>query len=186
LRIGLLAAAFAAIALASHAAHAPTYILNGYSLSGIPGVKAAELEAKLKHKPGDRITDADVNADQAILAKELKARHIGGELYATVAEKHGRVWIIFDLLNTPQATGPRTLEAQNFEGASHISAGALAAATGLKKGDPLSPQKINAARRAILALYAKSAPGKPLTLKGKMQVKPGGKVTLTWVINEPR
>jgi outer membrane protein assembly factor BamA len=185
--VSLLAAVLTAIATASNARHAPTYILNGYSLSGIPGVNGSELEAKLKHKPGARITAADVNADQAIIAKELQARHIGGALVATLAEKHGRVWVIFDLLNVPPPP-PRTrhLEAQNFEGVSRISAGALAAAIGLKKGDKLSPEKINAARRAILAMYAKAMPGKTLTVKGRMQMKPDGKVTLTWVVNEPR
>ena len=183
----MLTAALAVLATASGAKGAPSYILNGYSLSGIPGLSAAELEAKLKPKPGARITDADVNADRAIIQKELAARHIQGVVVATVAEKHGRVWIIFDQLDMPGALSQtRSLEVQNFEGASRISTAALSAATGLKIGDELTPQKVNAARQAILAMYAKAAPGKPLALKARMQVKPGGKVNLTWLIHEPK
>jgi outer membrane protein assembly factor BamA len=176
----------AGLAMSAGAAKEATYILNGYSLSGIKGVNTAELQAKLKHKPGDRITAADVNADQATIAKELEARHVRGLVVATLAEKRGRAWIIFDLLDVPTMRLTRQLETQNFEGASHISAGVLGAATGLKKGDQLSPKKINEARQSILALYAKSMPGKPPSLRVKMRITQDGKTTLTWIIAEAK
>jgi hypothetical protein len=146
--IGLLAAT-----LTAGAAKAPTYILNGYSFGRMPGVNTAELAAKLKDKEGARVTRADIAVDQAILVKELQARHIKGQLFTTLAEKHGRIWIIFDVLdsNGPAAkTGKPLLllASQSFEGASRISTSALAAATGLKHGDLLSAEKINAARQA--------------------------------------
>ncbi len=178
-------------ATAASAAKAPVYILNGYSFGGLPlGVDTAELTAKFKDQEGAHITRADVDADQAILAKELQARHIGGQLFSTIAEKHGRVWIIFDLLHPERSaanflTTPHYLKVQNFEGASRISASSLAAATGLKPGDRLPPAKIDAARQAIVAAYAKALPGKPLSLKGKMQTAPSGAVVLTWIIGEP-
>jgi outer membrane protein assembly factor BamA len=79
---------------------------------------------------------------------------------------------------------PRQLTAQNFEGASRISADTLAAATGLKIGGQLSPETVNAARRAILDAYAKSPPGNVPPLKCKMQTTVEGHVTLTWIIDE--
>jgi hypothetical protein len=187
--MGLFAAALIVSATAS-AAKAPVYILNGYSFGKMPGVNTAELEAKLKEKAGARITQADIAADEAIIAKELRARHVPGRLFTSLAEKHGRVWIIFDLIDTNRPTGafgkPRNLDMQKFEGATRISAGALAAATGLKQGEPLSQEKLGSARKAIAAAYAKAMPGRVVTIKGKMQIKPDGKVTLTWIIGEPQ
>ena len=190
--MGLLAATLAVgAAMAAGAAKAPTYILSGYSFGPIPGVNTVELEAKLKHKEGERITSADIAADRAIIAKELEARHIKGRLFTSLAEKRGRVWVIFDLLDPDRPTAhlgkpAGHLKSQNFEGASRISAGDLAAATGLKQGDQLWPEKINAARQAIVALYAKSMPGKAISLKARMQTAADGEVTLTWIIAEPQ
>jgi outer membrane protein assembly factor BamA len=188
-RTGLLAAAlFACATLAANSASAPTYILNGYTFDGLTGVNTGELLARLKHKEGDRITRAEIVAEQAILAKELKARQIEGRLFTTIAEKHGRIWIMFDL-QQPAANigGPiRRLESQKFEGATHIAAGVLAAATGLKDGEVLSLENLRAARRAILAEYAHSMPSGSLSLKTRMQTRPDGKVRLTWIIAEPK
>jgi len=190
--MGLLAAALATgAAVPASIAKGPHYILNGYSFQDMKGVNTAELEAKLKDKKGAHITEADIIADQALLAKELQARHIQGQLFTGLAEKDGRVWVIFDLQH-PEAQlakldkRVRYLETQNFEGASRIPASALAAATGLRKGDHLSPEKLNAARRTILDLYAKSMPGKTVSLKINMRTKADGEVTLTWMIGEPK
>jgi hypothetical protein len=190
-RMGLLAATLTALAMAASAAKAPTYIFSGYSFGPIPGANIAELEAKLPHKAGDRITMADVHADQIILAEELRARHLEGRLFASTAEKHGRVWIIFDLIKPPKLMGdfgnsPHHLESQSFEGESHLSASALAAATGLRPGDPLSPEKMLEARQAIAVAYAKAMPGKLSSLKARMRIAPDGGVTLTWIIGEPQ
>jgi hypothetical protein len=190
--MGLLAVALTVgAAMAAGAAKAPTYIFIGYSFGPIPGVNTAELEAKLTHKAGDRITPADVHADQLIVADELRARHLEGRLFASIAEKHGRVWIIFDLIKPPKLMGnfgdsPHHLESQSFEGESRLSASALAAATGLRPGDPLSPEKMLAARQAIAAAYAKAMPGKLSSLKARMQIAPDGGVTLTWIVGEPQ
>src|SRR5690348_2496577 len=94
--ISMLAAALtvgASIAAGTH--KAPTYILNGYGFGRLPGVNTAELEAKLKHKAGERVTEADMNVDQAIVQKEVDAHHLKGVIVATFAEKKGRVWVIF-------------------------------------------------------------------------------------------
>ena len=192
-RVGLLAVALAlGAAGVADAAKGRTYILNGYSFGGFPpGENTAELAAKLKDQEGARVTRADVDTDEAILVKEMQARHIQGQLFTTLAEKHGRVWVIFDLQDPVRSTASfwtsvRRLKTQNFEGASRISASALAAATGLKPGDTLSREKINVARQAILALYAKSVPGKAPSLKGKMQGTAAGDVNLTWIVGEPK
>jgi len=191
-RIGLLAAALTLGAVtAASAGQTRVYILNGYTFGGMPGVNTGELAAKLKDQEGARVTQADIAVDSAIVAKELQAQHIPGRLFTSLAEKHGRVWVIFDLQDpvrmTPSFwTSARRLKTQNFEGASRISASALAAATGLKPGDTLSREKINVARQAILALYAKSVPGKAPSLKGKMQGTAAGDVNLTWIVGEPK
>src|SRR5437763_13283201 len=71
-----------------------SYILNGYTFGGLNDVNTQALEAKFKHHKGARITQADVAVDAAILARELKAQHIEGHLFATFAEKKGHVWVI--------------------------------------------------------------------------------------------
>lgn len=164
----------------------PTYILKGYSFGPMPGVKTAEIEAKLPRKPGARITDADVVAEEAIVERELKARHVQGRLFASTAEKNGRVWIIFDLVREPV----RVLESQVFVGASHMSQEALVTATGLKPGDTLSPDRLNAARRGIFALYGKAEFARAISIRLRMQtsipIKGLGdeKTKLTWFVGE--
>lgn len=176
-------------ALATTSAARPwVYVLNGYSFGGMPGVNTAELEAKLPLKEGARVRQADVDAAQAIVAKELEARRIKGQLFTSLAEKKGRVWIIFDLQDPDHPTGhlgkTKFLKTQTFEGASAVSAGDLAAATGLKPGDPLWPEKLRAAEQAIVALYAKARPGPAPMVKAKMSTGPDSRTDLTWVIQE--
>ncbi|HTT82918.1 MAG TPA: hypothetical protein VMF67_05525 [Rhizomicrobium sp.] len=185
-RIALLAMLCSLSAAFAAGTKAPTYVLDGYDLSGAHGVDAAELAAKLKPKPGARINQADIHADTMIVAKELEARHIQGHLFTTLAEKKGHVWIIFDVLNPDAGPPMGQLEAQNFEGASHVSVGVLVAATGLKKGDQLSRDRLAAAARAISNVYAKTMPGKKIHLKIRRHNAPGGKTTLTWIISEPQ
>jgi hypothetical protein len=179
------------MAAAASPAHRPTFILNGYTFGGIKGVNTAELAARLKDKPGAHITQADIAVDQAILAKELQARHIEGQLFTGIAEKNRRVWVIFQVQHPGTILASldkrtRHLEVQSFEGATRLSPRVLATATGLKKGDQLSPDKVNAARRAILAQYARLMPGKIISLKVKMRTMPDGAVTLTWILGEPK
>src|ERR1700677_1175149 len=125
----------AAVAEAAPAPAAPSYILNGYRLSGVNGVDEDALVATLQHKQGDRITDADIAADTKMLGDALKARHIEGQLFATTAEKNGRVWVLFDFQYPQKAENERRwLGSQIFDGNVKISSAALAAATGLKLG----------------------------------------------------
>lgn len=191
-RLGVIAAALTMLApsLAQSAAKPKTYILIGYSWSGLHGaVDTKALEAKLGRKEGARITNSDIAADAQIVGAELKARHAHGKLFTTLAEKHGHVWIIFDLLD-PDAPirrfwqAPRHLTAQSFQGGGGIPTSDLAAATGLKPGDLLSPEKMAAARRAIIEVYAKALPAKAVTVRGKLQGKETGDLALTWVITQ--
>ena len=179
---------------AAHNGAAPagrTYVLDGFRLSGVEGLDQDALVATLTEKPGDRITEADIAADAKTLGEKLKARHIQGELFATIAEKKGRVWVLFDF-QYPQA-GPtasnrerRRLGSQAFEGNARLSVGALEAATGLKQGEDLPVERINAAREAILAAYKKAVPGEDVRVGGQIRVTPDGEVALTWRIAEPK
>ena len=186
-RLALLAALTIGAANNAIAAGTPVYILNGYSFGGMPGVNTAELTAKLKDHEGARVTQADITADTAVVAAELKTRGIKGRLFTSLAERHGRVWVIFDLMD-PGAPMRRFwavgqhLKSQSFEGASTPSAGDLADATGLKEGDLLSPEKIDAARQAIIALYAKVTPGKAVSVRGKIQSNAKGELRLIWIV----
>ncbi len=173
---------------ASVAAKKAEYAFLGYNLHGIHGADLKSLSAKLPHKPGDRITRADISADAAIVEKELQAQHVQGHLFTTMAEKKGRVWIVFDLIDNRGAVfgNLRELEVQRFEGVTRVSPDALSKASGLKLGDVLTPEKLNAARSGITAEYAKAAPGKAVKIVGKMQGKSDGKVVLTWTISEPQ
>jgi hypothetical protein len=119
---------------------------------------------------------------------ELKARHIKGRLFASTAEKRGTVWLIFDLqaptLGSALYHG-QPMKAQMFEGETHVPANRLAGATGLKSGDVLTFEKIRAAHDALMALYAKIAPGKAPVIRSRAQVAGDGQITLTWLIAEP-
>jgi outer membrane protein assembly factor BamA len=177
----------AAVAEAAPAPAAPSYILNGYRLSGVNGVDEDALVATLQHKEGDRITDADIAADTKMLGDALKARHIEGQLFATTAEKNGRVWVLFDFQYPQKAENERRwLGSQIFDGNVKISSAALAAATGLKPGEDLPVERINAAREAILQAYRKAEPDADVHVGGKMRITPEGKVELTWHVTEPK
>lgn len=167
------------------------YVLKGYRFSGKLGpANTTGMVAKLKHQPGGRVTKADIIADAAIFAGELKARHMGGRYFVFTTENHGQIWVTFGLLDMryPAATAwaSRRLESQHFEGLSNIPTSALSAATRLKPGDTLSPENIDAARRAIMALFANSPNGTALTVKIKIQVRPNNEAALTWIIADKR
>ena len=189
-----LAAACLASATDAHAApaaSAPSYILNGFRLSGVNGVDEDALVATLKHKAGDRITEADITAETKALSEALKARHIDGQLFATMAEKNGRVWVLFDFqYPQPVPATPiherRWLGAQIFDGNVKISSAALEAATGLKPGDDLPVERVNEARQAIMEAYKTAAPGADVKVRGKMRITPEGQVELTWHVIEPK
>jgi outer membrane protein assembly factor BamA len=179
--------AASAVAQVAPAPASPSYILNGYRLSGVNGVDQDALVAKLPHHPGDRITQADIKADTDTLNTALKAQHIEGELFATMAEKNGRVWVLFDFQyhQTP-IHQRRWLGSQIFDGNVKISSAALAAATGLKPGDDLPVERVNAARLAIIEAYKKAVPDADVHVGGKMRITPEGKVELTWRVTEPK
>jgi hypothetical protein len=172
---------------AASAAKERVYTFGGYTFGGFVGINTDELAAALKDQAGARVTQADLALDIAAFTAELKARHVKGRLLGSFAEKHGTIWVIFDLQSSaPGATlyAGKPLRSQSFEGATRLPAGALAAATGLKPGDVLSVEKIRAAHDAILALYAHSAPGKAPTLRTRAQASGDGQVTLTWLLTE--
>ena len=95
--------------------------------------------------------------------------------------------MIFDLQRPRGAAifGGEPLTSQSFEGATRIPAGDQAAATGLKPGEALTFEKVKAAHDALLALYARTAPGKAPTIRSRAQVSVDGRVSLTWLISEP-
>jgi outer membrane protein assembly factor BamA len=170
------------------AAKEKVYTLGGYTFGGFAGVNTDELTAKLKDHAGARVTQADISADEAMLVAELRARHVRGRLLTTLAEKHGTIWLIFDLQG--RGTGAalyygEPLKSQTFEGATHIPASDLAAATGLKPGDTLTFEKVRAAHDALAALYARSAPGATPSIRSRAKVSADGQITLTWLIGEP-
>ncbi|MEJ0047226.1 MAG: hypothetical protein WDN04_14755 [Rhodospirillales bacterium] len=159
----------------------PTYILNGFRLSGVKGVNTDEMIARLKHKAGMRITEADMVADTEILGSELKARHIEGQLLTTMAEKNGRVWVLLDL-QPPRP--PAQLASQSFEGNTKIPSATLEAATGLKSGDELPADRLHAAEQAITRAYATAAPGTDVKIRGVMRRRADGTAVLTWTVTE--
>ncbi len=183
-----------AIALAAssavHAGAPRTYILSGYDLSGLKGVDTAALEERLSPRPGAPITQAQIDADNAIVTADLKARGAQGRLVTTLAEKHGHVWVIFDLLGTAQpilgvVNGVAArLAVQRFEGATRLSPQTLQAASGLSIGQALTPSSLIAARAAILRAYAKGRSGGAIGLTAKVQRKPDGQVILTWMVRD--
>jgi hypothetical protein len=169
----------------------PAYVLEGYRFAGLlTPANTAGIIAKLKHQPGARVTGADIAADAAIFATELKARHLKGRFLASSEENRGRIWVTFGLwhLIYPDsgAWSSRQLESQHFEGVSGIPTSALLRATQLKPGDALSPERIDSAKDAIEALLAKTASGTKLTIKIKIQTRPNNKAALTWVIGGPK
>src|ERR1700733_5032843 len=90
----LVAACAAGLAAPPFAAGAPakgqTYVLKGYKFGGkLDAANAAGIVAKLKHQPGDHVTEADIDADAASFARELKARHLMGRFFASSEEVRG-------------------------------------------------------------------------------------------------
>jgi outer membrane protein assembly factor BamA len=183
--IGTLAAA---IVSGAQAAPPRSFILNGYRLSGAPGVNQDEMVAKLKHKPGDHITDADIDEDTHALGEQLKAHHLEGQLAATTAEKNGRVWILFDYLpkQPTAADQPGRIASQIFDGNSKISSATLNTATGLKPGDDVTDSRLEAAQHAIVQAYAQAMPGRKVRVICKLRTSPNHGVSLNWSITEPK
>jgi hypothetical protein len=184
---GLMATLTFGAAWSAHAAKEKVYTLGGYTFGGFAGVNTDELAAKLKDQAGARVTRADIAIDESMFEAQLRERHIKGRLLTSLAEKHGTIWLIFDLqrpaLGSALYAG-EPLNAQTFEGATRIPASELAAATGLKPGDTLTFSTIKAAHDAIVALYARSAPGKPPLVRSRAKIAGDGRVSLVWLISE--
>jgi len=192
--IGLvMAAALVCGGAAKKDADAPpaTFILNGYRLSGVPGVNGDDITSKLAHKEGDRMTSAAVSADAETVGAAIKARQIEGQLLTTLAERDGKVWVLWDFEPKyparPLAPGvTRRFESQSFTGNTTLSSAALAAATGLKAGDALPDPRIDAAREGVAAAYRKAMPNSDIHVATKMRVRPDGAVLFIWTIQEPK
>ena len=183
----LLLAVASGLVSSADAAKEAVYTLGGYTFGGFAGVNTDELVAKLKDQAGAKVTQADLALDRSMFEAELRERHVKGRLLTSTAEKHGVIWLIFDLQRPAAGSAlyaGEPLKSQTFEGATRISAGELAAATGLKPGDTLTFTTIKAAHDAILAVYAKSAPGKPPMVRSRAKITGDGKVSLVWLITE--
>lgn len=184
---GLVAALTLAAVPPTAAAREKVYTLGGYTFGGFAGVNTDEMVAKLKDQAGARVTQADLALDRSMFEAQLHERHIKGRLITSTAEKHGTIWLIFDLqrpaLGSALYAG-EPLNSQTFEGATRIPVSELAAATGLKPGDTLTFTTIKAAHDALLALYARSVPGKPPLIRSRARISGSGQVTLIWVISE--
>jgi outer membrane protein assembly factor BamA len=160
-----------------------SYILRGFRLSGAPQVDQDALVNGLGQKPGDRITSADIDADTKQLGAALEARHVVGQLFATLAVTGDRAWVLFDF-QPAEKKPPRYFASQNFDGNVKISSAALAAAIALRPGDLVNADRLNAAERSITAAYAKSAPGVKIRISGKIRTTKTGQVTVMWHIAE--
>ncbi len=164
---------------------APSYILRGFRLSGAPEVDQDALVDGLPQKPGDRITRAEIDADTKQLGTALQARKIVGRLFATLAVRDGRAWVLFDF-QPAEKRPPRYFASQNFEGNTKIPDATLAAATALRPGEEVNADRLNAAEQAITAAYAKAAPNVKIRLGGKIRTTKTGQVTVMWHIIELR
>ena len=184
---GALLVALATGAVSSDATKEKVYTLGGYTFGGFAGLNTDELVSKLKDQAGARVTQADLALDRTMFEAQLRDRHIKGRLITSTAEKHGTIWLIFDLQRPGVGSAlyaGEPLKSQTFEGATRIPPSELAAATGLKPGDTLTFTTIKAARDAILALYARAAPGKPPLVRSRAKITAEGHVSLIWLISE--
>jgi outer membrane protein assembly factor BamA len=177
------------------AAAETTYILNGYRLSGAQGVNPEEMTAQLKHQAGARITEADIMADTQALALALRARHVPGQLFTTMAEKNGRVWILFDMQDAgrdavagPTAHGkpPQRFGSQHFAGNTKVSSAALSQATGLQPGQTLPADWLDSAQIALSRAYQSAMPGAVVKVKATLRHAQNGEVTINWDLTEPK
>lgn len=189
-RLGLLAVLLSVSSVVSAPTRAPEYVLDGYRFEGIAPKVSAGLVAGFKHHAGARVREEDIKADVDILAKELHAQHITGRLFTGMAEGNGHLVVFFQLVDTNPAGAKfwtsHHLVSQEFEGLTGVPAGILARISGLKTGDLLSPEKVEAARRALLAEAKKLDGHNRLTLKVRIQSKPPDKAALTWIFGESK
>lgn len=186
----VLAFVLAATGALSASASVPVYVLEGYRFEGLEPKITASLVARLKHHRGDRVREADIKSDVDVLAKELRTRHLRGRLFTGFQESGSRLWVWFNLvpLAPPQGAARwmfHRLQSQHFEGPPGLSESALTAATRLRLGDTISTDNLDDARRGLLALYARSRPGKkPPILQLRVEVRPLNQVTLTWILHD--
>lgn len=187
-------AALGGAAQAAPRAPAP-YTLLGYALSGSPHIDAAALVAALPHHAGDRVTDADIAADEKRIEAALTARFVHfSEVTTALLQQDGpgrRVWVLWDIqhddaLAQARIPGPYTLLAENFVGNRALTADKLAAASALRPGDRLKTGSIAEARTGIEQAYHAAFPGGGFHLDGKLRIRPDGHVILDWIVTEPK
>ena len=189
MRLALHAAFCAAVVATIPAAYAQSYTLDTIEIHGVKSVPADTLRAGLVNHTGDKVTTADLLANQDALTKELQAQHVTGGVKTSLRNKqHGHIDLIFDVddqgvVATKVQTVAPKLGAQTFVGNVKLSADDLVAATGLKANDELSDAKIQAAETAIGDAYKKKKLG--VKVSGVVR-QAGGKADLVWTIIEQK
>jgi outer membrane protein assembly factor BamA len=178
-----------AACLAAAPALAQPYTLDKVEINGLQSADPSALRAQLKDQPGAKVTTSDIIGDQDQLEKLLEAQHIGGAIKTSLRNKHnGHVDVIFDVADKgvvkPVVTtvAPK-LKQEIFIGNAKLTNDDLQAASGLKPGDELSNEKIQAAQLAIQAAYKKANVG--CEIAGAVSQN-GGDTTITWTIKETK
>jgi outer membrane protein assembly factor BamA len=178
--------------LAAPAAWADTtWTLNKVIITGNTSVPTDKLMAVVQEHPGAKITVSDIQADRDAISKVLEDAHVLGAVQPTMKAVGQKVNIIFAIddqgVHAPTVThvSPK-LDAEIFEGNAAIPTDKLTAASGLKVGDDMTNEKIQAAQAAILAYYKAAKLPLGVNIAGETKVVGDAKVDVIWHITETK
>jgi hypothetical protein len=177
-----------------------TYKLDKIEINGVKSVSVTDLKAGLSEKAGDTVTVDQIKADQDILLKELEKQNVTGGVKTSLRNKNnGHIDIIFDVNDTgiqkPEVkTVTRLVDPKMGRelaaGNTVLTTDQIIEAAGLKEGDVMTKESLQAAAQRIVDVFNKTLTrhGKQATLKLDIATAPtAGKsdeLDLTWKMTE--
>ena len=140
-----------------------TYKLDKIEINGLKSVKDADVRPALAEKPGDKITIAQITADQDLLVAALGKMNVTGGVKTSLRNKNnGHVDIIFDVNDNgivkpevkvvTRLVDPK-LGRELFTGNTIVATDVLTEAAGLHEGDVLTHDSMTAAEKRIQDAY---------------------------------
>ena len=186
------AALFCSVALSAGAAHAQTYTVDKVTITGSKTVPTADLLAAIQEHKGSKVTKDEIIADQDAITNVLHKANVVGGIKTSMASKPGNHIEVVFALDDQGAQAPvitkvaPKLHAETFAGNVFESTANLQAAAALNPGDSLSNDKIAAAQKALVALYAAAKAPVSVSVGVDFKTVSPGLVDVVWTIVETK
>jgi outer membrane protein assembly factor BamA len=167
--LGTTASAFVALPVAAQAQSTASYTLNKVTFEGTAQVPTAELQAALPFQVGQKIDHAALQANMNAVQAVYQKHNVGAGITQRMTVFHKTRADIAYVFEEKAPVAPTvthvgiTADSVAVSGNIKVKTADILAAAGIKPGDSLTNEKIQAAQTAIVALYKKANIGSSIS-----------------------